>query len=968
MTEATELYSPSDDSEGPVLRDFVNETLAHERAPEDSPRSALLSTIHGATSHSSQAAVGIPHESRHRRGPSQRYRRERESAYKGLDHREVLRLLIEHEYEASKMRKTLYMVFSQLEAETQRAAEAEVQVKAYSDRFQQLNAEKITAERESHTLEEELTLYKIQYDLAQKEITKARDTVLTLQSELDAAEQVARKARGDARKVKEALEIWKAREEGRRQGFEVGWNRARAEFGIGNAQPVLEYDNEYPDSYPPPERNSFLHADVGESGDGEDTISYRTYPPPEQRALTHFPAVPVVPAPISIITQAQAMPDSMLRQSSVSEHYAQRPVSIQSSSRPPSARPVMATPAVQRYSLPIPPADQVEFDNRPPSPTRQAQTQPQPWIAEPPVPRAPSPRPPDNYIPAASEDGHISLPPPHELAEYPSSPQPSVNALPSHTVYSSHDTDLDEGSKRDYTSSKGKARATDSWYNQRGEVDSRTNIPDAPVPIGLESSTSWYQARLPDERTRHTSMSSRYSVNSSGGLLDAWGYPIEAETKRSGGLGTTLKNIFRGKGKDARMLSIIKENPLSRQGSLNVVPVSTTTVEPLWSSRDPNRTLFPSVSNGSNKMFVDELKYGGPDTTKRKHDWPYEDFSPSKERPPRNVRVPAHLTVPALLSTQQPQKTKAVGHGRAMSMGSADPRFYQNSHPSQTTSEGTSQFRVDGNLGRQNPRITGRSPQTMSGHLVDSTSPPVSISIQPPSQSPSDAPNGLNSATRNGPGTPAEQHLSLTKSPGSLSDRLRSRSTSLNQNQGSHTSPSIQAIHPPGREDRALFQRPQRTGSPAFSDPSNHGRSRTPNSQILHRESSPSDENTARSRRPSRISETLSNPQRRFASASLNQHLSSHPSVVDTTPKSFQTQQPPSMGSHKHSESLDITGTHGRLPDSPVGHTQSHSIEGGAGLKRVMSNLSVRSAGSQYSHFDPDAYRDPAYFSLDTHS
>ncbi|KAJ3864551.1 hypothetical protein EV359DRAFT_6096, partial [Lentinula novae-zelandiae] len=173
-----------------------------------------------ATSHDSPAAVEHHQDSRSRRGPSQRYRRERESAYRGLDQREVLRLLIEHEYEASKMRKTLYMVFSKLEAEIQRSAEAESQVQAYIKRFKELNAEKLNVERESHTLEAELTLYKIQYDLAQKEIVKTRDTVLALQTQLDAAENDARKARGDARKVKEALEIWKAREEGRRQGFE----------------------------------------------------------------------------------------------------------------------------------------------------------------------------------------------------------------------------------------------------------------------------------------------------------------------------------------------------------------------------------------------------------------------------------------------------------------------------------------------------------------------------------------------------------------------------------------------------------------------------------------------------------------------------------------------------------------------------------------------------------------------------
>ncbi|GAW06965.1 hypothetical protein LENED_008924 [Lentinula edodes] len=563
------LYSPSDDSEGPVLRDFVNETLAHERDhPEDSPRSELLSPIHGAaTSHDSPAAVDHHQDSRSRRGPSQRYRRERESAYRGLDQREVLRLLIEHEYEASKMRKTLYMVFSKLEAEIQRSAEAESQAQAYIKRFKELNAEKLNVERESHTLEAELTLYKIQYDLAQKEIVKTRDTVLALQTQLDAAENDARRARGDARKVKEALEIWKAREEGRRQGFEAGWNRAREEFGALNAQTVLEYGNEYSDNLPPPELSSFQRTDAQGSGDGGDSISYRTYPPPDQRGLLQFPEVPMVPASIFNDPPPQSLPiaESISRHSSVSER-PQQAIPTHVSSRPSSTRPDMATPAVQMYSLPIPPANEVEFHNRPQSSIRrtnskQPQPQLQPWLAETPITRASSPRPPDNFIPAASEDGHIALPPPHELAEYPPSPQPTVNTLPGNTAYSSHGgASMEEGPRREYTSSKGKARATDSWYNHRGEVDSRAHTPDIAVAKGVlqpEASTSWYQ-----DRPRRASMSSRYSANSSGGLLDAWGYPIQTETKRSGGLGNTLKNIFKGKGKDARMLSMIKENPL----------------------------------------------------------------------------------------------------------------------------------------------------------------------------------------------------------------------------------------------------------------------------------------------------------------------------------------------------------------------------------------------------------------------
>ncbi|KAJ4471976.1 hypothetical protein J3R30DRAFT_1014037 [Lentinula aciculospora] len=951
-----------------VLRDFVNETLAHERdRPEDSPPSVLLSTVHRVNS---EAVVGDYQlqGSHHRRGPSRRYRRERESVYKALDQREILRLLIEHEYEGSKMRKTLYMVFSQLEAETQRATEAEIQIKAYIDRFQRLSAEKTTVERESHTLEEELTLYKIQYDLAQKEISKARGTVIALQSQVDTAEQVARKARGDARKVKEALEIWKAREEGRRQGFEAGWNRAREEFGAMNAQPVLEYENE---NRVPPEMTSFPYAHG--SGDGEDTISYRTYPPPEHRTLIQFPEVPVVSAPIKDPPQSRPMPESTSGRSPDYELHNQHSTPTLSSSQQAPLKP-LATPAVQMYSLPIPPADQVEFDNRIPSPARrQPRSQPQPRFAEPPIPRVPSPRPPDNFIPAASEDGHISLPPPHELAEYPPSPQPSVNALPGPPDYSSRKESLDEGPRREYTSSKGKARATDSWYNQRGEVDSRIHIPDATVTsVSQPESTSWYQARSPDDRTRLASISSRYSVNSSGGLLDAWGYPIQTEPKRSGGLGTTLKNIFRGKGKDTGKLSIIKENPLSRQGSFNVGPVPTSSFGAPRPSRGPTHSKF-SVSNSSNQRLADELRYDDPDTANMERVQPHEDMSPSKDRPPRNVRIPAQLTVPALLSNHQRHNPNINRRGRTMSMSSAIPRFYESSHLPQTASRGARESRTGGDLRRPSSQNathgTRDRPAQMapiSTHFVDPTSPPVSISVQPPSQSPSDAPNGLNSATRNGPGTPTERYLSPHKSPSLLPDHVRPRSTSLKLR--NHRSSSGQPVNPYIQEDRPSLSQPHRGGSPGFSDRGNHDGSRTPNTQALYRDSSPFDMNSIRPQRPSRVLEALPNPHQRSASATSDRYFSSNHHFdredrEDGAPTSLRS---PSLGSHKRFESLDIAPVSfvDGLPNSPLGHS---SHEGGGGsLKRVTSNLSVRSAGSQYSHFDPQTYRDPAYFTLDT--
>ncbi|KAE9401411.1 hypothetical protein BT96DRAFT_937954 [Gymnopus androsaceus JB14] len=881
MAAEVGIYSPSEDSEGPLLRDFVNETIARQ----NSPRSELLSGTNGATTPPGP-----------RRGPSKRYRTEREMAYRGMDSGHLLSLLIDHEYEASKMRKTLYMILVQKEAETQRATEAERQAKSLSDHVRGMNERHIAAERESHTLEEELTLYKIQYDLAQKEILKARETVLATQTQLDAAEQEARKARGDARKVKEAMEIWKAREEGRKLGFEAGWNRAREEFGIVSSQPpALEYEPEPP-----------------EPGDvDEDTISYRTYPPPNSRTL-QFSEVPIVqappppppPAPAPILRRSPPMPEP-------------EPVTH---SRPPT-RLAMATPAVQEYPLPIPAPEQVNFDNRPPSPIRRANSrkQPpgQPW--QPPIQyqRSPSPRPPDNYIPALSDDGHIALPAPHELSQHPPSPGPSVNA-----------SLAPEPPHREYTSAKGKARATDSWYNQNGEVDSRTHIPSNQPEASTPA--SWYQQPRPDsERNRRASMSSRYSANSSGGLLDAWGVPIQEEPKRSAGIGSTLKNMFRGKGSTGRdrdrdrALSMIKEDPLSRQGSLNVGPPLAPPVFP-----PSQQNNHPTVD--SNQRFADELRYDNPDIVERQRERrPPQDLQPRFDRPPRNVRMPARITVPGLLSPpQQQQHSSSRGHLDMVERCLWDLLQVQGSMEEDRNGEilllrdmvdledalpwwnvlQVLRCRYLFSLRctcwtEQRDEDMDRGPQ-----LNDTLARIILLcSYQDPVQRPRSA-----SLNYGSPSVRRESPPDWARAP---LDRARPNS--------SNTRPKTPNTRPSSRAAEAYPSYQQRPTTPSAAS-SNH-QQRTRNSL---------------------------NPNNPYPSTSSNTHGS---------PNSFRAQ------------GLTCIRTSTlRVYDAPLPnpHRRAGSAEGGASvepspLKRVQSNVSMKSMGSQYSHFDPETYTDPAYYALD---
>ncbi|KAF5344622.1 hypothetical protein D9757_013903 [Collybiopsis confluens] len=880
--------------------------------------------------------------------------------------------------ELRSLRRTLERLIPQLNAEKRRAEEAEAQVLLYSQKFRQLNEERRKWEWESHTLEGELTLYKIRYDEAQREILKARETNAALQTQVDAAEDVAKRARGDARKVKEALEVWKAREEGRRLGFEAGWNRAREEFGIV-PQHALEYTE--------PELPEF-----GNTDDDGETMSYRTYPPP--RGLVSFPEIPIVDPPLQHPPPPAAPPP---------EEYQ------------PPPQPFMPTPAIQTYALSIPPPEQTDFDNRPPEPTRRlssrkrqqqhppqnqnaprAHAQPPPPLrpehpptrSHPrshsplsPIQRTPSPRPPDNYIPTATgEDGHIhiALPPPHDLVEYPPSPlmgmgmgmgsrsveggmgasgrthQPGVQLYDQGPVQSDSD-----GRKRPYTSSKGKARATESWYNEQGQVDSRevVNLDDHPSETGRGPSPSdtipgggggesWYQARpAPSSASGWDtrSMASSIGVGSGKILLDAWGVPIPPspphESKMAGmvrgGIGNTLKNMLfmgRNKSKDReeKGLSVIREDAgLSRQGSLTL------------QQRPPQQPPPPATSMGQSR-YEDEDDGGGGDQRRPDRNVPPPSMNGRPgprpvpgarygNGPPRNVRVPVQLTVPAPLSPpsqhhrQQQQRGQRrgyppparYGHGRATSLGSnTSSSFYAPTGPPPAREEERSESAGYG-YGRPN-LVSGVNPQ-QPPHGV--SSPPVSISVQPPSNSPSEAPAALNRSPYISPGRP-NSGVPLPQ-PGAGAGYNRPRSTSLDLGgSGGYNGE---------RENRGF-----------------NARSKTPISQVGNKTSAGGNE-------------ALPNP-----------HSHSH-SSHHRRAESFGTLTPNSFNGNEHLPGGGGGSSHHRMrSESTIGEGTREGGGGGGGgvepspLKRATSSMSVRSANSQYSHFNPETYMDPAYYVVDT--
>ncbi|KAJ3558313.1 hypothetical protein NM688_g1001 [Phlebia brevispora] len=121
--------------------------------------------------------------------------------------RELLRTLLNEETETKRAHRLLNTVISKLDAETQRAREAEKRALELAARFKVVNEARLAAQQELSRVNEELRLYK------------------DLEAQRDDAEAVAARARTQAHRLKEEKVAYRAREEGRQEGYKEGLQR-----------------------------------------------------------------------------------------------------------------------------------------------------------------------------------------------------------------------------------------------------------------------------------------------------------------------------------------------------------------------------------------------------------------------------------------------------------------------------------------------------------------------------------------------------------------------------------------------------------------------------------------------------------------------------------------------------------------------------------------------------------------------
>jgi hypothetical protein len=194
-----------------------------------SPRSALLAHT---SLRQAEPVNRIIESSRTRKRTSaseRRRKREGDLASASPFQRELVRLLIDQEQEASILRKQLHIANQRVESEARRAAELERANQQAAQRYRESNESKVVVQQEASKAIQDSRVYYLELENAKNEIERERESLKRIEGERDDAEAAATRARAKTRKLREQQLIASAREEGRRLGFEAGFDHARQE-------------------------------------------------------------------------------------------------------------------------------------------------------------------------------------------------------------------------------------------------------------------------------------------------------------------------------------------------------------------------------------------------------------------------------------------------------------------------------------------------------------------------------------------------------------------------------------------------------------------------------------------------------------------------------------------------------------------------------------------------------------------
>ncbi|THH08603.1 hypothetical protein EW146_g8940 [Bondarzewia mesenterica] len=405
---------------------------------------------------------------------------QKEKSYSTSNRRVLTHVLARKERDAKHFHELLRLAFSKLDQETQRATDAERRAADCLVRARNAIDARALAEAEAARTREELGMYKVEFDQAQREIHRAQEILDDVDARRREAEDDAARARSVTRRLQEERSVELAREEGRRagwrdgvkRGWRMGWEEAAAERRVREGRMSTRPRRSLQEVLFEDEDEDEVAAEAEEHEDTSDDSSLVNIPsrgiPEAGNGFGHFdhasnlaPQAPAAPIP-TLTTPFRLPSPEMSRYASTlrrhrtpepfrhrtpdpSRHQAPQPIFIRSrtpislSTRHPAPEPGRLRTPESRY---VPPITNHSVANARPPPlprsfTPSARTRPYvPHSDEPsdihPVPvynASPSPLhrpisvPQDGFIPYAEEfeadagRASIRLPPPHELAQ-----------------------------------------------------------------------------------------------------------------------------------------------------------------------------------------------------------------------------------------------------------------------------------------------------------------------------------------------------------------------------------------------------------------------------------------------------------------------------------------------------------------------------------------------------------------------
>ena len=341
--------------------------------------------------------------------------------------------------EVLRLRQILKTVEKHAVSEARRARDLQRANHEAQQRVLELRENKLISDREAEKAKQEIRVFQYQLQNAEQEIARSQAAVKSVERQRDDAEDAARRAREKARKLREEHLVLAAREEGRRLGYEAGFEQARIEREIIAARRMAR-------SRVAPAPAPSVRVDKGKRRQmdypGDEEQPSRPNPERNQQSPRRFAddieSSPDSPSGLPLKSLLYEQPPSRPQSQDTSFHTFRPPSdSIPPQQHPPPAQPPPSQlpqyPPGQPYPQAFQPASVEPLQPRqrftpqpPPAPPQQQQPPPQQRPPSRSQSVAPGGRSPSVLV------WPVDLPPASQIPDYNSNlfPQKIVNSMP----------------------------------------------------------------------------------------------------------------------------------------------------------------------------------------------------------------------------------------------------------------------------------------------------------------------------------------------------------------------------------------------------------------------------------------------------------------------------------------------------------------------------------------------------------